>query len=195
MPDANQTVWRRRLPSKPLLSPREVVEARACLTTLFQQPRKNRGRICEMLYLLIGYLAYETKLPTEAEDCDLALAPDNEELMEEAIQSTALYCIEGIARFRRRTSGNPFTYFRAMASRRLKRFLSNAQKERCTRLPSDDDLCDETVWRPPFRRKRSRKLEAPLECVRCGAPTGPLHPIDADHAGWVCPYCMEKLTC
>ena len=33
----------------------------------------------------------------------------------------------------------------------------------------------------------------PLECVYCGSTTGPLHPLDADHAGWMCPKCYDAL--
>lgn len=34
---------------------------------------------------------------------------------------------------------------------------------------------------------------APLECIECGSASGPMHPIDGDHAGWVCPKCFKKL--
>lgn len=37
-----------------------------------------------------------------------------------------------------------------------------------------------------------REKKAPLECVVCGLATGPLHPIDSDHAGWMCPTCYAK---
>lgn len=30
---------------------------------------------------------------------------------------------------------------------------------------------------------------APLECVTCGAASEKQHPVDADHAGWLCPTC------
>lgn len=35
-------------------------------------------------------------------------------------------------------------------------------------------------------------IAAPLECTVCGSATGTQHPIDGDHAGWVCPACYAK---
>ena len=36
------------------------------------------------------------------------------------------------------------------------------------------------------------EVEAPLECMYCSA-TGPMYPIDADHAGWMCDECYQKM--
>lgn len=34
----------------------------------------------------------------------------------------------------------------------------------------------------------------PLECVNCRSATGPLHPLNADHAGWLCRECYVKVS-
>lgn len=33
---------------------------------------------------------------------------------------------------------------------------------------------------------------APLECMYCDA-TGPMYPVDADHCGWMCDACYQKM--
>jgi hypothetical protein len=35
--------------------------------------------------------------------------------------------------------------------------------------------------------------KAPLECRRCGSPTGPPYEVNADCAGWMCDSCYENL--
>jgi hypothetical protein len=34
---------------------------------------------------------------------------------------------------------------------------------------------------------------APVECVKCGSPTGPVIPIEAEWPGWLCPTCYSEL--
>ena len=42
------------------------------------------------------------------------------------------------------------------------------------------------------RLANERGGQAPLECMYC--PTlGPLYPVDADHAGWMCDVCYQKM--
>lgn len=43
---------------------------------------------------------------------------------------------------------------------------------------------------PEEQRKEIRSVE----CVKCGSPTGPLHTVDADHPGWLCPECLKIVT-
>ena len=39
-----------------------------------------------------------------------------------------------------------------------------------------------------------QKVMMPLECVDCGVASGPLHPLDGEHAGWLCPACYAVLN-
>jgi hypothetical protein len=36
-------------------------------------------------------------------------------------------------------------------------------------------------------------MKLPLECVECGEATGPLHEVDADHPGWICLRCYDRI--
>jgi SAM-dependent methyltransferase len=38
-----------------------------------------------------------------------------------------------------------------------------------------------------------RESMLPVECLKCGSPTGPKCEVGEDHAGWICPTCYNKL--
>lgn len=60
----------------------------------------------------------------------------------------------------------------------------------------DDEYMCEACFRKcveDFLGSTQGQQRRPLKCAECGEATGPLHPIDADHTGWVCPKCYEKL--
>jgi hypothetical protein len=61
--------------------------------------------------------------------------------------------------------------------------------------PSPDDRIRELTKAGALilaEMERLQRLFQPLECLKCGAATGPLHPVDADHAGWMCPKCYGE---
>lgn len=74
--------------------------------------------------------------------------------------------------------------------------------------PLDDEMCllcgstDRGVWLNVgpdrcwdlWHDKLAPAAVAPLECTRCGKPKGPLHPVDADHPGWMCGICYSFLS-
>jgi len=44
---------------------------------------------------------------------------------------------------------------------------------------------------PQSEPPSQQAMEAPLECLECNRPIGPLYPVGADCAGWICPNCMR----
>lgn len=56
----------------------------------------------------------------------------------------------------------------------------------CTKCMKNDAYRDTGLCGPCTHNAAAK---APLECVVCGSATGPLHPVDGDHAGWLCPKC------